>query len=269
MFDIKALKSDLERIASVNPLVLNITNYVVTNTTANALLAIGASPIMSFAKEEAGELVSLSSSLVINLGTLNKSDIEVMKAAWQEADNKPLPVLLDPVGAGASKLRTETAHSLLDRFKVSVIRGNASEIMTLAGEAGAAKGVDSTRSSDAALCGAKALAQVYGCVTCISGAEDLITDGSRVCRVRGGHSLMPLVTGLGCTATAVCGAFAAVNPDPLAATVHGMAAMAIAGERAADSASGPGTYHALFLDALHELTVEDLPKKFQVSTEAV
>lgn len=267
MFRAESFERELAQIRAVNPLVLNITNHVVTNTTANALLAIGASPIMSFAREEADELVALSQALVVNLGTLNERDIEVMEKAWEAADKRPIPVLLDPVGVGASELRTETALHLLNLHRPAVIRGNASEIMTLAGETGEAKGVDSTRPAEAARFGAKALAQVYECVVCVSGEEDIVTDGSRMYRVSGGDPLMPKVTGMGCTATAICGAFAGIGKHPLQATVNGMAAMAIAGSMAVRSAGGPGTFQAHLFDALYAMTPADIEQLYKVEAE--
>jgi len=265
MLDFHSFWRDLNLIRTTKPLVLNVTNYVVANTTANALLAIGASPIMSFAKEEVAELVGLSDALVINVGTLNSQDISVMSTAWLAANKKGIPVILDPVGAGASRLRVETPLSLLSRYRSTIIRGNASEIMTLAGEAGEAKGVDSTRSTDLAVIGAKALAQVHNCVVCASGEADVATDGSNVYRVNGGHDMMPYVTGLGCTASALCAAFAAVNKDPLMASVHGMAAMSMAGKIAGDKADGPGTLQLHFYDALYSLEQADAERLFSVA----
>ncbi|MDC0336300.1 hydroxyethylthiazole kinase [Pseudodesulfovibrio sp.] len=255
---------DLELIRTTNPLVLNVTNYVVANTTANALLALGASPIMSFAKEEVTELVGLSDALVVNVGTLNTSDIDVMSGAWRAANKQGIPVILDPVGAGASRLRIDTPLSMLSRYRPTCIRGNASEVMTLAGEAGEAKGVDSTRSTDSAVIGAKALAQVYNCVVCASGEDDVVTDGSTVYRVKGGHGMMPRITGLGCTATALCAAFSGVNKEPLLAIVHGMVAMAIAGKIAGDKADGPGTLQLHLYDALYSMQKDDVERLFAV-----
>jgi hydroxyethylthiazole kinase len=261
---VESFLHDLEQIRTNGPLVLSITNYVVANSTANALLALGASPLMSYAEEEAEDLVAISNALVVNIGTLNTPDIRTMNAAWQAAAAKGIPVVFDPVGAGASGLRTRTSLSLLGAYSPTIIRGNGSEILTLAGESGEAKGVDSTRSADSALVGAQALARAHGCVVCVSGESDVVTDGSRGFRVFGGHPLMPRVTGLGCTATAVCAAFAAVNPDPVAATTHAMAAMAMAGSLAAKQAKGPGTLQLHFYDALYSLDTVDAGRLFKV-----
>jgi hydroxyethylthiazole kinase len=265
MANVETFLHDLELIRANGPLVLNITNVVVANSTANALLALGASPLMSHAEEEGGDLVAISNALVINIGTLNQPDIRAMAAAWTAAEAKGIPVVFDPVGAGASGLRTVTSLSLLGGHKPTIIRGNGSEILTLAGESGGAKGVDSTRSTDAALDGAQDLARARGCVVCVSGESDVVTDGSRICRVLGGHPLMPRVTGLGCTATALCAAFAAVNPDPFEATVHGMGAMAVAGAMAGVKADGPGTMQLHFLDSLYLLDAVDVRRLFRVA----
>ncbi|MBI9080222.1 MAG: hydroxyethylthiazole kinase [Pseudodesulfovibrio sp.] len=264
MPDIETFWRDLNLIRTINPLVLNITNYVVTNNTANALLAISASPIMSFAKDEVEELVGLSAALVINVGTLNAGDIEVMAAAWAAANAKGIPVVFDPVGAGASRLRTDTSLSMLGKYSPSVIRGNASEIMTLAGEAGQSKGVDSSQSAGSAAGIAQALALVNSCVVCVSGEEDMVTDGNEGYRVCGGHEIMPRITGLGCTASAICAAFAAVNKNCLEATVHGMIAMAIAGALAAKKSDGPGSFQMHLYDALYSLTETDVERFMEI-----
>lgn len=259
------LWQDILAIRASKPLVLSITNYVVTNNTANALLALGASPIMSFAKEEVKELVELSDALVINMGTLNIDDIEVMSTAWFAANKKKIPVIFDPVGMGASSLRTNTALSFLSRHQPTVIRGNASEIMTLAGKFGETKGVDSTQSSESAINGAKALSQVYGGTVCASGEDDIVSDGTQTVRIRGGHEMMPFVTGLGCTATAICAAFTAIDRDPFTATAHGMATMAIAGSMAAEKSDGPGSLQLNIYDALYSMTESDVKSRFDIT----
>ncbi|MDO9630505.1 MAG: hydroxyethylthiazole kinase [Humidesulfovibrio sp.] len=260
---------DLAAIRAKNPVVLNITNYVVTNTTANALLAIGASPIMSHAVEEMAELVGISGALVINLGTVAPEYLAAMDPAWAAADAAGVPVVLDPVGAGASTLRTATPLALLARHKAFIIRGNASEIMTLAGSSGAAaKGVDSTANSGDAADPARALASRFSCAVAVSGEVDLVCAGQAtalaIAQVRGGSALMPRVTGLGCTATALCGAFAAVNPDPFEAALHACVAMKVAGEMAADKAAGPGTLQLHFYDALYSMGEQDIRQRLKV-----
>jgi hydroxyethylthiazole kinase len=255
---------DLAAIRANNPVVLSITNYVVTNTTANALLAIGASPIMSHAAEEMAELLAFSGALVINLGTVAPEYLAAMDPAWAAANAAGVPVVLDPVGAGASTLRTATPLALLARNKAFIVRGNASEIMTLAGSGGATKGVDSTARSDDAAAFASSLARRLGCAVVVSGEVDIVCAGQDKARVLGGSALMPRVTGLGCTATALCGAFAAVNPDPFEAALGACVAMKVAGEMAAEKASGPGTLQLYFYDALFAMGEEDIRRRLKV-----
>lgn len=252
------LKADLISVRIKSPLVHNITNYVVMNNTANALLAIGASPVMAHAAEEITDMVAIASSLVINMGTLSEKWVDSMLAAGKAAREKGIPVVFDPVGVGATPYRNQVAAQILHECKPSVIRGNASEIMSLARENTTTKGVDSTASSEAAINSAQRLANETGAVVVISGPEDFITDGKTVISVKNGSLLMPKVTGMGCTATAVIGAFAAVNPNMLEASASAMTVMGVAGEIAEQKAQGPGTMQLHFLDALYNLDVETL-----------
>jgi hydroxyethylthiazole kinase len=256
---------DLAAIRAQNPVVLSITNYVVTNTTANALLAIGASPIMSHAVEEMAELVAISGALVVNLGTVAPEYLAAMDPAWAAADEAGVPVVLDPVGAGASMLRTVTPLALLANHKAFIVRGNASEIMTLAGNSDSvAKGVDSTARSEDAAGFAGGLARRLDCAVVVSGEADIVCQGAARARVLGGSALMPRVTGLGCTATALCGAFAAVNKDPYKAALSACVAMKVAGEMAAEKASGPGTLQLYLYDALYSLGEKDIRQRLRV-----
>ncbi|SHJ38305.1 hydroxyethylthiazole kinase [Malonomonas rubra DSM 5091] len=254
----KNLSDDLQKVRDTAPLVHNITNYVVMNNTANALLSIGASPVMAHAAEEVAEMVTLASALVINIGTLSKEWISGMAIAMAAAHEKGIPIIFDPVGAGATEFRTRTCLSLLERAAPAVIRGNASEVMALAGDCVQTKGVDSSAAASDAESAALALAKKYDCVVCVSGAIDLITDGRQTMRVRNGHALMPKVTGLGCTATALIGAFCAVNKDILVATSHAMMVMGICGELAAAQATGPGSFQVHLIDAFYNLNAEQV-----------
>ncbi len=257
---------DLVTIREKSPLVHNITNYVVMNTTANALLSLGASPIMAHAIEEVTELVDISNALVINIGTLSSPWIDSMRKAARRARERGIPVILDPVGAGASRLRTDTAMMLLRESLPTIVRGNASEIRALCSEEAATKGVDSVHASDDAKNAAREIASRHDCVVSISGEEDFIVGGSETVKVSGGHPLMPKVTGMGCTASALTGAFAAVNSDSASAAAHAMAAMAAAGKIAGTTSRGPGSFQVSFLDALHQLAEDDFVSGVELTT---
>lgn len=246
----------LAAVRAGHPLVHNITNYVVMNSTANALLALGASPIMAHAVEEVEELVSISGALVLNIGTLSAPWIAAMFKAGLCARAKGVPVVLDPVGAGASRLRTQTARDLLAQVKPAIVRGNASEIVALGADAGGARGVDSQHTVAQARATAVALARKHGVVVAVTGPEDYVTDGRREARVRNGHPLMGRVTGTGCAASAVTGAFAAAEPDAFQAAVAALVVFGLAGEWAAAHAQHPGSYGIALLDGLDAVTPE-------------
>jgi len=254
----------IEMIRRQAPVVHNITNYVVMNSTANALLAIGASPVMAHAKEEVEEMVNISSALVINIGTLSEYWIYSMFKAVSQARKKGIPVILDPVGAGATTYRTKTARELINRESPTIIRGNASEIVALYDDKSKTRGVDSVSSSDAAVEIAQKLSEIHKCVICVSGATDYIVSKEKIIKIKNGHPLMTKVTGLGCTASALCGAFAAVEKNPFAATVKAMAVMGIAGERAAAAAKGPGSLQTRFLDYLYCLSENDISQHLKI-----
>lgn len=254
---------DLWAIRQKSPLVHNITNYVVMNNTANALLAIGASPVMAHAAEEVEDMVSIAASLVINIGTLSPPWIKAMVKAAKKAGEMGIPIVLDPVGAGATAYRTDTVHTLLDAAAPAVIRGNGSEIMALGQAEATTKGVDSTSGAGQALDAARDLNQTYGSAVCITGETDYILAGETILKVKNGHAMMPKVTGLGCTASAICGAFAAVNDDPQKAAVHAMAVMGIAGEMAAREAKGPGSLQMHFIDALYQMSESDIETRLK------
>ena len=258
MIDKNQLTADLNRIRKKSPLVHNITNYVAMNNTANALLAIGASPVMAHSVDEVEEMVAIASSLVINIGTLSDDWVKAMLIAGKAANKKGIPVILDPVGAGATTYRTKTCLLIIDKCKPSVIRGNASEILALVNSQSKSKGVDSIASSDSAVDEAKSLAKRTGAIVVISGPTDYITDGDRIAEVKNGSIMMTRVTGLGCTATAIIGAFAAVNSNFFEATTHAMAIMGIAGELAAAKSEGTGTMQLNFLDELYKISDKEI-----------
>ena len=263
-----AIFKDVELIRQQAPLVHNITNYVVMNNTANALLSIGASPVMAHALPEVEDMAGIAQALVINIGTLSEKWIEAMVKAMQTAKTRGIPIILDPVGVGATAYRTQTAKALMDAATPTIIRGNASEIMALCGQDQIPKGVDSTSGSDQALDAARILADDTRCTVCISGPTDYIVSknipsGDTLYSVQNGHAMMPRVTGLGCTASALCGAFAAVNSDSGKAAAHAMAIMGIAGEMAAEGAPGPGTFQVNFIDALYRIGLADIEQRLK------
>ncbi|MBN2762205.1 MAG: hydroxyethylthiazole kinase [Bacteroidales bacterium] len=258
MISKESVIKDLKEVRSRSPLVHNITNYVVMNNTANALLAIGASPVMAHAVEEVEDMVKIASSLVINIGTLSPSWVEAMLKAGLAAKKKNIPVVLDPVGAGATAYRTQTSLQIIRECKPDVIRGNASEIMALTCKQSDTKGVDSVASSESAVHGATTLAKDTGAIIIISGPVDYVVDNKSVIQVQNGSPLMGKVTGMGCTATALVGAFVAVNCDFIMSSAHAMAVMGIAGELAAKRSAGPGTMQAYFLDELYKLSDKDI-----------
>ncbi|MFI3330517.1 MAG: hydroxyethylthiazole kinase [Rikenellaceae bacterium] len=256
MLDKLALERDVDNVRKLAPLVHSITNHVVMNFNANALLAVGASPIMAHAIDEMEDMTKICSSLVINIGTLENAWVESMITAGKSMKKLARPIVLDPVGSGATAYRTEVCHKIITECKPTIIRGNGSEIMSLVDSSVLSKGVDSSMSSSAALEAAKYLAQSSGAVVVISGETDYITDGERVETISNGSTMMTSVTGMGCTATAICGAFAAVNPDAFQASVSAMATMGIAGERAAAYSKGSGSLYVNFLDELYNITGE-------------
>lgn len=258
------LCAPLAHLRATAPLVHNITNYVVMNSTANALLAIGASPAMVHAVEEVEEFTAISRALVINIGTLSPRWVEAMRIAARRAGSAGVPWVLDPVGAGATAYRTAVAAELA-RLGPAVIRGNASEIMVLAGEVRAGgKGVDSTQSTHDALDFARTIARETGALVAMTGAVDYVSDGTRVVAIENGHPMMARVTGLGCTATALVGAFVGAYEDTFTATVSALTVLAVAGELAAEASAGPGSLQARLLDALYQLDEPELLRRARV-----
>ena len=249
---------NIEKIRQNKPLIHNITNYVVMNYTANVLLAAGASPVMAHAENEVEEMVAFAGALVLNIGTLSDSWISSMLKAGRKASKLGTPIVLDPVGSGATRLRTTTARTIIAETNVSIVRGNASEILSLHDEGSKSKGVDSLHSVDEAENSAMALASELGATLAITGPVDFITDGTRILRVKNGHPLMPVVTGTGCSATAIIGAFAAVDLDPVSAAATALAFFGLAGELAGRTAQGPGSFMIGILDALYLISPDDV-----------
>ncbi|PLS17999.1 hydroxyethylthiazole kinase [Bacillus sp. M6-12] len=250
----------LERVREVNPLVHNITNVVVANFTANGLLSLGASPVMAYAAEEVADMASIAGALVLNIGTLSASEVESMIKAGKAANEHGVPVIFDPVGAGATAYRTETAQRIISEVNIAVIRGNAAEIANVAGEQSQIKGVDagSMQGDFAEL--AAAAAKKFKTVVVITGKEDIVSDGELTYAVSNGHPILTKVTGTGCLLTSVIGAFAAVEKDAVRASAAALASYGVAAEMAAKKTDelGPGSFQIEFLNQLSLVSSENI-----------
>ncbi|HEX3226492.1 MAG TPA: hydroxyethylthiazole kinase [Gaiellaceae bacterium] len=255
----------LQALREQKPLVHQITNYVVMNETANATLAIGALPVMAHAGEEVEEMARLASSLVLNIGTLSPHWVEAMILAGGTATARDIPIVLDPVGAGATQYRTATAHRLLGILDVTVLRGNAGEIATLVGAEAEVRGVESIGAGLEPAELARTAALRLGVIASVTGPVDHVSDGERVLSVANGHELLATVTGTGCMSSALTGCFLAAKPDaPLEAAAEALAAFGVAAEDAADGAAGPGTFHARLYDALYALDPAILDERTRI-----
>ncbi|NJD99432.1 hydroxyethylthiazole kinase [Thermococcus sp. LS1] len=253
----------LRKVRERRPLVHNITNYVVMNETANALLAVGASPVMAHAIEEVREMVAIADSLVINIGTLSSHWIASMEEAVKAASELGKPVVLDPVGAGATRLRTSTALRLLEIGDISVVRGNFGEVSALLGEHGKTRGVDSAEySHESARELAEKAALEFGATVAVTGPVDFVSDGKTTYAVENGHKLLGRVTGTGCMATAITGAFLAVE-ESLKAAVSALVAFEVAAELASE-VPYPGTFHVKLYDYLYAVTPETVTERAKV-----
>ena len=248
------------------PLVHQITNYVVMNETANATLALGALPVMAHAREEVEEMVGLAGALVLNIGTLSAPWVEAMIAAGKAAGAAGTPVVLDPVGAGATRYRTDTARRILAEVDVTVLRGNQGEVATLVGVAAEVRGVESLGTADEPAEIARLAARSLDLVASVTGVVDYVSDGQRVLTVANGHELLASVTGTGCMSSAITGCFLAAKRDePLAAAAEALAAFGIAGEDAARDAKGPGSFHVGLYDALAALDPATLDGRAKIT----
>lgn len=262
---IKKTEQNLEKIRAEKPLLHHITNMVVMNETANATLCLGALPVMAHAQEEVCEMVEHAGALVLNIGTLTPELIKSMVLAGCHANQMGVPVVLDPVGVGATKLRTESAQKILSEVKVAVIRGNAAEIAVLAGSEGEIKGVESIKAADnlAALSGA--LAEQLKTTVAVTGPVDIVTDGGRFLEISNGHPMLSTITGTGCMATTAIGAFLAVENDTFLAAAGGLLAFGVAGElAAATTLLKPGSFQVALYDALAGLTAKDIRERAKI-----
>jgi hydroxyethylthiazole kinase len=258
---LKEISKLLTKVREQKPLVHNITNYVTVNDCANILLSLGASPVMADDAAEAEEMASLSSALVINIGTLNSRTIESMILAGKRANELKTPVILDPVGIGATALRTKTSERLISEVKFSVIRGNMSEIKILAGIEAQIKGVDSVASSQGGEEIAQSLAKRLNCVIAITGERDIISDGERLCIIENGHKMLSMVTGTGCMSTCLIGAYSGVTKDYFLSAAAGIMTMGLAGEGAYSSlgdSEGTGTFRIRLFDNIYNLCEKEI-----------
>jgi len=244
----------LRTIRERKPLVHNITNFVVMNETANATLALGALPVMAHAGEEVEQMARLASALVLNIGTLSSHWVDAMLLAGSAATSRGVPIVLDPVGAGATEYRTLTAHRILDGVGVTVLRGNPGEVATLVGAHAEVRGVESIVAGLEPAELARTAARRLGVVASVTGPVDHVSDGDRVLAVANGHELLSTVTGTGCMSSALTGCFLAAKPgEPVEAAAEALAAFGVAAEHAARGAEGPGTFHARLYDGLYAL----------------
>jgi len=258
----------LNQVHEKKPLIHHITNYVTVNDCANITLGIGASPVMADAVEEAADIAAISSALVLNIGTLNKRTVQSMISAGKSANEKGIPVVLDPVGVGASKFRNDIASLLIDNVKLAVLRGNISEIKFMAGLEAATKGVDASESdmakADDAGRIAKNLAKKMDCIVAISGETDIISDGNKIVYVKNGHSMLGNLTGTGCMCSSLIGSFCGASPDELfAATAAAMVCMGISGELAFEREGqlGGGSFHVALYDAVSNMNANILERR--------
>ena len=264
----------LNRLKNKKPLIHNITNYVTVNDCANILLAIGASPIMADDLKEAADITSIASALVINIGTLNERTIESMIASGKRANELNIPVVLDPVGAGASSFRNETTKRILEEIKISVLRGNMSEIKFIAGLECETKGVDASESdlksdSDEGIIVAKSLAKRFNCTVAITGVYDIVSDGEKSLTIENGTKMLSNVTGTGCMTTALVGGYLGAcetKEDLFIAAVSGIVSMGICGEIAEERAGniGLGSFHMAIIDAVSNLDEDALLNRSKI-----
>lgn len=258
----KEISKVVDLVRESNPLVHNITNVVVTNFTANGLLALGASPVMAYAKEEVAEMASIAGALVLNMGTLRPEEVEAMLLAGKSANTNDVPVLFDPVGAGSTSYRTEVARHIPAEIELAIIRGNAAEVANVINERWEIKGVDAGTGNGNVVNIAKQAAEELNTVAVITGKEDVVTDGERTILIRNGHSILTKVTGTGCLLTSVIGAFVAVEKDYVKAAVAAVTFYGVAAELAAAKTveKGPGSFQIEFLNQLANTTSGDIEK---------
>jgi hydroxyethylthiazole kinase len=248
----------LRKMRSENPLVHNITNVVVTNFTANGLLALGASPVMAYAKEEVAEMAKIAGALVLNIGTLTKEEIEAMMIAGKAANENGVPIIFDPVGAGATSYRTETSRNIVNELDIAILRGNTAEIANVIGQEWAIKGVDAGVGAGNVVELAKTAAKKLNTVVVITGKDDVVTDGNTTCIIHNGHPILTKVTGTGCLLSSVIGAFSAVEKDFVLASVSALVTYGVTAELAAMKSGEPGNFQIELLNQLAYISSEHI-----------
>jgi hydroxyethylthiazole kinase len=259
--------SDLfSQVREKRPLIHHITNYVTVNDCANITLCAGGAPVMAEAAEEVEEMAAVASALVLNIGTLNRVQVKSMELAGRMANDREIPVILDPVGAGATQYRTKTVRRLMDKLDITILKGNAGEIGVLAGAEGKVRGVDSHGLVGDPQVIARDFARSAGLTVVVSGATDIVTDGKCILLVDNGHPMMGSISGTGCMAASVTGTFAAESRDTVLASAAALAAFGIPGERAAACARGPLSFKTALFDELATLTPEDLATVARIRT---
>jgi hydroxyethylthiazole kinase len=261
----KSFEKADQTIRERKPLIHHITNYVVMNVTANTTLAMGASPVMAHDSQEVEELVNFASALVINIGTLSPHWVEAMFKAGKKAGELGIPIILDPVGAGATALRTDVSMRLLDEVGPGIIRGNQAEVATLAGGSARIQGVDSLETGQAPVDLFKELAQSTGAVVCVTGEVDWVTDGSRVLKIQNGHSMMSNVTGTGCSSSTAVAVYSTIDLALVEAAAMGLAVFGACGEVAAENSEGPGGFQVALLDALYNAASHSVGARLRIS----
>ena len=261
----KRIYGMIERIHQERPLIHNITNMVAMNDSANIILAVGGLPVMAHAQEEVGEMVKAAGALVLNIGTLTPEQIESMIIAGKVANSLKIPVILDPVGAGATNLRTESALRLQEKIKINIVRGNFAEISILAGLKGNIKGVESIGTEKNSVEIACSLARKYNQVAIITGKQDVVTDGKTVIEIDNGSPMLGTITATGCMVTSLIATFAAVGEDYLLASTGALVCFGLAGERAAVKAQGPGSFKVNLFDEIYNLNEKIISEGLKVN----
>ncbi len=263
------IASILEKVRERKPLIHHITNWVTIYDCANIVKVFGGSPVMAHAKEEAAEMASIASALVLNIGTLTTELVEAMKIAARAANAKKITVVLDVCGAGATKFRDEKSFELLDEIRVGIIKGNASEVARIAGEKVMTKGVDSSEVEKDLLEIAQNLARARDCTVVITGAEDIVADKNKICVVKNGNEMMGKIVGTGCMATSLIGTFAAVEKDIVSAASAALACFGIAAELAAEKSKGAGSFKESLFDSASTLTGEQVKSMARVECKCL